>query len=249
LPARPARRRLSPIEVEGRFNAELQPVKLKSGRIGLVIDVVAGRSGRGFRPATARRRGQGRQARPVLMFVLTRGPLHGRRADRPGSLRQPLGKPNRRQHRNKAGTRDMTKQMQVLLAVKALVSAAFPLATIAGFDQDDAKPTRIDANGCIIGHPGEPGDPEVDLSPLTYNYSHLIPLEVVGPDGAGGAELDAMLATLADAVAADPTLGGLCDYFSITAPDFNDRSTEALASTNWATVPLMAEYSTDNALR
>jgi hypothetical protein len=77
-PRGPRGRRLSPIEVEGRFNAELQPVKLKSGRIGLVIDVVAGRSGRGFRPATARRRGQGRQARPVLMFVLTRGPLHGR---------------------------------------------------------------------------------------------------------------------------------------------------------------------------
>lgn len=74
-------RRLTPIEVEGRFNAELQPIKLKSGHIGLVIDVVAARSGRrpGFREATKRRRAQGRAARPVLMFVLHRGPLRGQR--------------------------------------------------------------------------------------------------------------------------------------------------------------------------
>jgi hypothetical protein len=36
----------------------------------------------------------------------------------------------------------MTKQMQVLLAVKALVAAALPAATLAGFDQDADKPTR-----------------------------------------------------------------------------------------------------------
>jgi hypothetical protein len=61
-------------------------------------------------------------------------------------------------------------------------------------------------------------------------------LEVVGPDGAGGAALDAMLETLGTAIAADPFLGGLCDFFGSESPDFNDRSTEALASTNWATV-------------
>ena len=71
-------RRLSPVEVEARFNAELQPVKLTTGRIGLVIDVVAGRSGRGFREATKRRKAQGRAAKPVLMFILWKGPLVGR---------------------------------------------------------------------------------------------------------------------------------------------------------------------------
>lgn len=72
-------RRLTPIEVEARFNAELQPVRLPSGRLGLVIDVIAGRNGRGFRQATRGRKAQGRAARPILMFVLARGPLHGRK--------------------------------------------------------------------------------------------------------------------------------------------------------------------------
>ena len=67
-------RRLSPVEVEAHFNAELRPVRLPSGRIGLVIDVVAGLSQRrpGFRLATKGRLKQGRRPRPVLMFVLVR---------------------------------------------------------------------------------------------------------------------------------------------------------------------------------
>lgn len=143
----------------------------------------------------------------------------------------------------------MTKQMQVLLAIKALVAAALPGADLRGFDKDADKPTRFGPQGCVIGHPGDQGDPDVDLSPLTYNWSHRIPLEVIGPNGRGGADLDPLLGVLADAIAADPTLGGLCDWFGIAASDFNDRSTEAVASTNWATIPLVAEYSTNNALR
>lgn len=143
----------------------------------------------------------------------------------------------------------MTKQMQILLAIKALVQAALPGAAIAGFDQDASRPQRVGAGGCVIGHPGEPGDPDVDLSPLAYNYSHRIPLEVVGPGGNGGLLLDGMLETLAEAIAADSTLGGLCEWFGVDAPDFNDRSTEALASTSWATLPLVAEYSTNSVLQ
>jgi hypothetical protein len=137
----------------------------------------------------------------------------------------------------------MTKQKRVLLAVKALVEAALPLASVAGFDADAMKPQRVPANGIVIGHPGEPGDPDVDLSPLAFNYSHRLVLEVAGPD------IDAMLEALATAVAADRSLGGLCDYFGAEAPDFNDRSTDAIATTNWATLPLVAEYSTDAALQ
>lgn len=72
VPKGPRGRRMTPIEVEARFNAELQPVRLKSGNIGLFIDVISARSGRrpGLRAATKGRRAQGRAARKVLMFVL-----------------------------------------------------------------------------------------------------------------------------------------------------------------------------------
>lgn len=142
----------------------------------------------------------------------------------------------------------MTKQLQIILAVKALVAAALPTATLAGFDADAAKPTRVGEGGCVIGHPGEPGEPEVDLSPLTWNYSHQMVLEVAAADGVGGASLDTMLEALGTAIAADPFLGGLAEFFSADAPDRNDRSTNAIATSNWATVPLNIEYSTTNPL-
>lgn len=142
----------------------------------------------------------------------------------------------------------MTKQFQVLLAVKALVAAALPGADVRGFDADAEKPGRIGSGGCVIGHPGDPGEPEIDLSPLTYNYSHLIPLELAAPNGEGGAALDALIATLGAAIAADPFLGGLCDYFSAEAPDRNDQSSGTITGQNWAEIGLLAEYSTTNPL-
>lgn len=80
VPRGPRGRRLSPIEVEARFNTELHAIKLPSGRIGLVMDLVSASSSRrpGFRTASGRRLAGGRKARPVLMFVLLRGPLRGR---------------------------------------------------------------------------------------------------------------------------------------------------------------------------
>lgn len=142
----------------------------------------------------------------------------------------------------------MTKQLQVILALKALVAAALPAVDVVGFDKDATKPQRIGAGGCVIGHPGEPGDPEVDLSPLNYNYQHRLYLEVAGPKGAGGDVLDAMLETLGAAIAADPFLGGLCEFFHAEAPEGADRNSDGIASTNWATVPVVAEYSTLNPL-
>lgn len=142
----------------------------------------------------------------------------------------------------------MTKQLQILLAIKALIAAALPLAEVRGFDGDASKPGRIGDNGTVIGHPGDPGDPEIDLSPLTYHYQHRLYLELAAPEGAGGVTLDAMLEAIGAAVAADKFLGGLCEYFSAEAPDRNDRTTPTVATSNWATVPLVAEYSTENPL-
>lgn len=142
----------------------------------------------------------------------------------------------------------MTKQLSVLLAIKSLVAAALPLAGVSGFDSDASVPQRIGAGGHVIGHPGDPGQPEVDLSPVTYNFSHQIFLEVIAPDGAGGAALDVMLESLGVAIAADQFLGGLCEHFAAESFALGDRETAALPSTNWATVTLLAEYFTTNPL-
>jgi hypothetical protein len=108
-----------------------------------------------------------------------------------------------------------------------------------------SRPGRPDT-GCVIGHPGEPGDPEIDLSPPTYNYSHRIVSWKSPAERRGGDGLDGMLETLGAAIAADPFLGGLCDYLRPKRPT-STTAARTVASTNWATVPLVAEYSTNNA--
>lgn len=136
----------------------------------------------------------------------------------------------------------MTYQRDVLLAVKALVVAALPAADVRGFDEDTSRPETIGAGGTVIGHPGDPGDPEVDLSPPAYNYRHRIYLEVAAAGAVGGAPLDTMIAAIGVGIAADRTLGGLCQYLEAMAADRNDRTTARVVTTNWAVVPIIAEY-------
>lgn len=142
----------------------------------------------------------------------------------------------------------MSKQFAVLQGLRALVAAAVPDADIRGFEGDTTKPQRIGAGGTIIGHPGDPGDPDVDLSPLCYNYEHVLYLEVTGPGGKAGPALDAMLKALGEAIRANRSLGGLCCWLEAQAPDRNDRTTDAVQTTNWATVPIVAQYSTPDPL-
>lgn len=75
VPRRPGRgrgRRLTPVEVEARFNRDLRFVPPRAGRHALLVmdDLVTARSGRGVRAATSRRRAQGRTAGAVVMFIL-----------------------------------------------------------------------------------------------------------------------------------------------------------------------------------
>lgn len=72
---RGGRKRMTPEQVEDRFNQDLQlvPSRTRPGTAYLVLrNVVAGRKRGTLRQATARRRAQGRAARPVIMFVLVR---------------------------------------------------------------------------------------------------------------------------------------------------------------------------------
>lgn len=137
----------------------------------------------------------------------------------------------------------MTTQMAVLLAVKALVAATLPAADVRGFDGDGSFPETIGAGGTVLGFPGNPGEPQIDLSPPCYNYEHEIPIEVAAAAGAGGLTLDEMLEAIGNAVEADPYLGDLCHYLEATAPVREDRTLQDV-TINWAEFSLVAQYST-----
>jgi hypothetical protein len=143
----------------------------------------------------------------------------------------------------------MSKRRNVLLALKAGITECLPLAKVRGFDGDTSRPERISAHGDVVGHPGTPGDPEMDLSPLRYHYDHVVTLEVAPPPGGDQSEqLDAMLVAIGDWVETDRTLGGLCSWLEARAADEDDVTPSGAASQRWAVVDLVASYTTTNPL-
>lgn len=138
-------------------------------------------------------------------------------------------------------------QFDVLRALKALVVAALPLADVRGFDEDTTYPETIGADGAVLGFPGDPGEPEVDLSPPAYHYDHEFPLEIAVPPGTPVQALIDMATAVGDAVKADRGLGGLCDYLVATAPVLRDRTTNYVTGI-WIDVSVIASYATSDPL-
>ena len=113
----------------------------------------------------------------------------------------------------------------------------------------DVLPERIPATGLIILRDGKPGEPEVTLSPLTYFYEHRAELEVVIKAGTGRDSLfDALTASIGAALAADRTLGGLCDWVDAEAPEPVDLPIDGAAALKAAVITIVLHYATPDPL-
>lgn len=141
----------------------------------------------------------------------------------------------------------MSKREDVITAVLGLVSAAAPGASVSRGE----KPESIPPGGVIVVHDGDPGEPEIDLSPPTWNYSHRIHLEAaVHTDDPAlrFAALAALLSPIGAAVAADRGLGGLCDFLTVEAPDTDDAELDGAEPSRWADLYIVADYATTDPL-
>jgi hypothetical protein len=115
--------------------------------------------------------------------------------------------------------------------------------------RDDVLPERIPAAGLIILRDGQPGEPEVTLSPLRYHYQHRAELEVVIQAGTGRASaFDTLIAAIGTALEADRTLGGLCDWVEPEAPAPVDLPIEGAAALKAAVITVVLHYSTTGPL-
>ena len=113
----------------------------------------------------------------------------------------------------------------------------------------EVLPERIPATGLIILRDGKPGEPEVTLSPLTYFYEHRAELEVVIQAGTGRDTLfDALTASIGATLAADRTLGGLCDWVEAEAPEPVDLPIEGAAALKAAVIIVVLHYASPDPL-
>ncbi len=104
--------------------------------------------------------------------------------------------------------------------LQALIAAmqTVPNATVL---REDVLPERIPAGGLAILRDGDPGGPEVTLSPLAYHYEHRAEIEVIvqGKTPAARANVfDVLVQSIGAALTTDRTLGGLCDWTQAAGP-------------------------------
>ena len=112
-----------------------------------------------------------------------------------------------------------------------------------------AVPLVSPPEGLAVLHDGDPGEPDVTLSPLTYHYQHRAEIDVfvqdaISPDAA----FDALLSQIGARLAVDRTLGGLCDWAEAEAPRPAEIAPEGSAPVKAAVVGIMLHYSTPDTL-
>jgi hypothetical protein len=134
-----------------------------------------------------------------------------------------------------------TLRETILAALHARLSA-LPATSLRG----DVLPERIPPAGLLILRDGEPGEPEVTLSPLRYHYQHRAEIEAVVQDADRDAAFDILCASIGTAITTDRTLGGLCDWVEAEAPRPVDLPVEGAASLKAGIVPIILYYVSPN---
>ena len=117
--------------------------------------------------------------------------------------------------------------------------------------RNEPLPTKVPADGLIILRDGDPGEPEVTLSPTRYHYQHRAEVEALvqhGDPAQRDTALDILLETMAQALDSQTSLGGLVDYLHIETPDFLSETVEGAPTIKVAVAPIILEYSTSNPL-
>ena len=136
-----------------------------------------------------------------------------------------------------------------LKALASVIEAGLPAG--AEFARNLALPARIPATGLAILRDGDPGEPEVLMSPETYVYTHRAELELVVEDGdqsARDATFDALKTAVASALAADRTLGGAVEWAQGRAPAPVPITAEGAEALKGASVLIELTYATSDPL-
>lgn len=137
----------------------------------------------------------------------------------------------------------------ILQALFAALAAEMPAS--AKLLRNATIPERIPAGGVAILRDGDPGEPEVLLSPAHYIYAHRAEVDVI-VDGANPADrdaaFDALKLAIGAAISADRTLGGRCDEVLAEAPAPVDLPVEGAEGLKAASIGVILSYGTADPL-
>lgn len=108
----------------------------------------------------------------------------------------------------------------VLAALHAALAASAPAGVTVL--RNPGVRQRVPAAGLAVLRDGDPGEPEVIMSPLTFSWRHRAALDLMVEGAEGGqrdARFEALRAWVGATIAGDRGLGGLCDWIEVDAPE------------------------------
>jgi hypothetical protein len=115
--------------------------------------------------------------------------------------------------------------------------------------RDVSSSMSIPPAGLVILRDGNPGEPEVFLSPLSYTFTHGALAEVLVQSEADRSVLfDAIGLQIAAAIEMDRTLGGTCEWVEASAPDGEDLPIDGVDTIRAVTVQVDLTYTTTSPL-
>jgi hypothetical protein len=136
----------------------------------------------------------------------------------------------------------LPSRREQILAALALDLQSGLAATVR---RNEVLPERVPDAGLVILRDGDPGEPDVTLNPRTEFYSHRVEIEAYVPrDPSGGGEvaLDALLGGIGTALRSDPSLGGLTENVTPSAPETGALAIEGAAPILTARLIVTVEY-------
>lgn len=129
-------------------------------------------------------------------------------------------------------------------ALKALLSV---LAGISGptVERNTLEAQKLPAGGLIVLRDGDPGEPDVTLSPPSYLFQHRAEIVVQVSGGTAAirdAAMDAVLQQIGAAVGADDTLGGAVEMATLEPPEYLGEPVEGGEGIKAAELGVVLEY-------
>jgi hypothetical protein len=135
----------------------------------------------------------------------------------------------------------MSRREDILTSLFSTLESALA----ANVRRNEVLPEKVPAAGLVILRDGDPGEPDVTLNPRTEFYAHRIEIEVYvphDPTGGGEAALDALLGSIGMALRIEPSLGGLAENLTPSAPETGALAIEGAAPVLTARLVVTVEY-------
>lgn len=118
--------------------------------------------------------------------------------------------------------------------------------------RNEVRTTAIPDTGLVVVRDGDPGEPDMVLSPPRYIYKHRADIEVCVQHADARqreADLDRLITQIGDVLDRAGTLDGVVDLLKASSPEFLTEPIEGAAALKATVVPVTLEYVTNNPLK